>query len=79
MKLSDIKGIGPKRLELFSQLHIDTPEDLIRFYPREYLDYSATVPIAELNDGDRVSVRVHVDYDPSIYYAKGKYRVPSCF
>lgn len=75
MKLSDIKGIGPKRLELFSQLHIDTPEDLIRFYPREYLDYSATVPIAELNDGDRVSVRVHVDYDPSIYYAKGKYIV----
>ena len=28
MNLSDIKGIGPKRLQLFSELNIRTPEDL---------------------------------------------------
>ena len=75
MNLSDLKGIGPKRLALFSQLHIESPEDLLRFYPREYLDYSVTTPIARLIEGDRVSVRCTVISEPTVYYAKGMYIV----
>ena len=75
MRLIDIKGIGPKRLELFSQLHIKTPEDLLRFYPREYLDYTHTTPIGQWIEGERVSSYVQVISDPSVYYNKGKYIV----
>lgn len=75
MELIDLKGIGPKRAALFSELGIRTPEDLITFYPREYLDYSAFVPIRQAEDGDRVSICVTAQADPTVYYFKGKYIV----
>ena len=75
MELSDLKGIGPKRIALLSELGIHTPEDLLRFYPREYLDYSQIVPLQDAKDGDRVSVRVTAQADPTVYYLKGKYIV----
>ena len=75
MELSDLKGIGPKRLALFSELHIRTPEDLLHFYPREYLDYSQITEIKRANDGERVSLRVSVQADPTVFYFKGKYIV----
>ena len=75
MELTDLKGIGPKRIALFSELGIRTPEDLLTFYPREYLDYSQTVPLQDAKDGERVSIRVTAQADPTVYYLKGKYIV----
>lgn len=75
MELIDLKGVGPKRAALFSELGIRTPEDLLTFYPREYLDYSAITPIANAEDGERVSIRVTAQADPTVYYFKGKYMV----
>ena len=75
MQLSDIKGIGPKRLKLFSELHIESPEDLLRFYPREYLDYSHTTDIRSLSEGERATLHVTVLADPTVFYYKGKYMV----
>ncbi|MEE1108771.1 MAG: hypothetical protein UH229_01715, partial [Lachnospiraceae bacterium] len=39
MKLTDIKGIGPKTGALFAKLHIETAEDLISYYPVHYDEY----------------------------------------
>ncbi|MEJ2628934.1 MAG: hypothetical protein P8078_10300 [bacterium] len=39
-----VKGIGPKRAELLTEVNIDTVEDLITYYPRKYLDRSNLVP-----------------------------------
>ena len=78
MELTDLKGIGPKRIVLFSELGIRTPEDLLTFYPREYLDYSQTVPLRDTKDGERVSIRVTALADPTMYYLKGKYIVSLC-
>ncbi|MBR4905555.1 MAG: ATP-dependent DNA helicase RecG [Clostridia bacterium] len=75
MELTDLKGIGPKRVALFSELGIRTPEDLLMFYPREYLDYSQIVPLRDVKDGERVSIRVTAQADPTVYYLKGKYIV----
>ena len=75
MELTDLKGIGPKRIALFSELGIRTPEDLLTFYPREYLDYSQTVPLQDAKDGERVSIRVTAQAEPTVYYLKGKYVV----
>ncbi|MBQ6236282.1 MAG: ATP-dependent DNA helicase RecG [Clostridia bacterium] len=75
MELTDLKGIGPKRIALFSELGIHTPEDLLSFYPREYLDYSQTVPLRDAKDGERVSICVTAQADPTVYYLKGRYIV----
>jgi len=33
-----IKGVGPKRAELFSRLGVETLDDLLRYYPRDWQD-----------------------------------------
>lgn len=43
-----LKGIGPKKAELFAKLGIRTLGDLLRFYPRDYEDRTKLVPIAAL-------------------------------
>ncbi len=46
--LTSVKGIGPKRAELFSQLGIVCVRDLFFRLPRDYLDYSKATPVCEL-------------------------------
>ena len=41
-----LKGVGNKRVELFSKLHVSTVGALLLFYPRTYEDWSAPLPIA---------------------------------
>ncbi len=72
VKLSEIKGFGPKRLALLEQLHIHSCEDLLRYYPHEYLNYSETDSLKDAEDGDVVTLRVHILSDPSVFYLKGK-------
>ena len=71
MKLEDIKGIGPKRIELLRQLGIENLGDLLTYYPSSYLDYSACTPVSELEDGTFASVRVTLTSAPSWYSRKG--------
>ncbi|MCD8006389.1 MAG: ATP-dependent DNA helicase RecG [Oscillospiraceae bacterium] len=51
MKLSDdikyLKGVGPKRAELFSKMDIHTVRDLLYHLPRSYTDFSSPVSIEE--------------------------------
>ncbi len=75
MQLSDLSGIGPKRIELLHQLHIQTPEDLLRFYPKEYLDDTQCRALASLSDGEKATVCVRVLSDPTIFYHQRKYIV----
>lgn len=75
MQLSDIKGIGPKRIELFHQLHIDTPQELLRFYPKEYLDDTQYKPISELHENEKATIRVRVISEPSMFYHRQAYIV----
>lgn len=70
MQLSECKGVGPKRLQLLNEMHIHTPEDLLRFYPRSYLDCTELTPLKELEDGMEVNVSVTLAANPSVYYHK---------
>ena len=72
MQLSDIKGLGPKRIELLKQIHIGNAEDLLRYYPREYLNYSEIDRISDLAEGDLATLKVHIVSDASFYYLKGR-------
>lgn len=53
MKESDsltyLKGVGEKRAALFRRLGIENVGDLLRFFPRDYTDFTAPAPISELS------------------------------
>ena len=57
MKLTDIKGIGPKTEELMNRLGIFTPEDLVRYYPVGYDAYEPPVAISDAPVGGKCAVR----------------------
>ena len=47
MKITAFKGIGDKTAGLFHKLHIDTAEDLIHYYPRDYESFAAPTELAK--------------------------------
>jgi ATP-dependent DNA helicase RecG len=52
-----IKGVGPRRLEVLNRLGINTIEDVLYLFPRNYQDRSVIVPVAELREGMKATVR----------------------
>ncbi|MCM1335958.1 MAG: ATP-dependent DNA helicase RecG [Bacteroides sp.] len=54
--LTELKGIGEKRAKLFEKLGVFTVGDLIRYYPRDYIDFTAPVPLGELTPEDEPTV-----------------------
>ena len=55
-RLQFLPGIGPARALLFERLGLSTLEQLMRHYPRTYLDARRFVRIAELRPGELVTV-----------------------
>lgn len=51
-----LKGVGPRRAEPLRAAGIHTPLDLIRYYPRRYLDRSTITPMRDLREGEVVTV-----------------------
>ncbi len=54
------KGIGQQRAELLHKLGIDTLEDLLRWFPRDYQDRSQIRDLATLEDGETACVLARV-------------------
>ena len=54
MKLTDIRGISDKRVKDLEKLNIFTPEDLIRHFPRNYLDLRKVTPLEKCYNNDIV-------------------------
>ena len=72
MLITDIKGIGEKKKELFNRLGIYDTGNLLRFYPRTYEVYEKPLFIADLNDshiGKTVSIEAVVSGKPGLYRA----------
>ena len=55
-KVQYIKGVGPNRAVLLEKLGIDTLEDLITYYPRDYEDRGNPKKIAEVIDGEEALI-----------------------
>ena len=51
-----IKGITPNVAGKFARLNVRVMGDLLRFFPRRYVDYSQTKPISELVEGEEQTI-----------------------
>lgn len=52
MQLKDVKGVTEKREKDFNKLNIFTAEDLVKYYPKAYLDLSERKSITEVYHND---------------------------
>ena len=50
--ITRIKNVGEKRAQQFANLGIRTVGDLLRYFPRDYTDYSLPEPISGLMPED---------------------------
>lgn len=60
MDITYLKGVGPKRAELYQKLGISTVEQLVELYPRDYVDFTDTKTIAEVQIGEVCALRAFV-------------------
>lgn len=56
--ISQLKGIGEKRAQLFSKLGVSTLYDLLHLYPRSYEDWSHPIPIRDAPREEPCCIRV---------------------
>ena len=61
MKITALKGVGDKTAELFHKLNIDTAEELVRYYPRDYEFFDAPTELEEavLDEMASISGKIH--------------------
>ena len=55
-RLQFLPGVGPKRALLFEKLGLHTVEQLLRHYPRDYLDARKFVRVKDLKPGELLTV-----------------------
>ncbi|MEL7655554.1 MAG: ATP-dependent DNA helicase RecG [Bacillota bacterium] len=70
-KVTSIKGIGPKKTDALKKLNIETMEDFLYFYPRDYEDRRDLRKIISLRDGETALVKGKLSL-----LVKGKNRFP---
>ncbi len=51
-----VKGVGPNRVVLLNKLGINTLQDLITYYPRDYEDRSKPKTIDSVEDGEEALI-----------------------
>ena len=59
-----LKGVGEKRAKILNKLGIFTVGDLLRFYPRDYTDWSKITPIDAAPFDEPCCIRATVDHKP---------------
>ena len=73
-----IKGIGEKSEKLFNKLGINTVEELLSFYPREYDIFGSIEPVAGASEGKTIIVEVSLSARPQLKEKEFKYNTMSC-
>lgn len=61
MEITYLKGVGPKRAQLYKKLGIETVEQLTEYYPRDYVDFTDLKNIEETEPGEVCAFRARVE------------------
>ena len=71
-KVTELKGVGPKKSEALGKLNIHTLEDLVLFFPREYEDRRNKINISELREDIPAVIKGKVERAVSDRYKYGR-------
>ena len=52
LDISSLKGVGPKRAEALRKAEVHNVLDLLRYYPRRYIDRTRQASISDLREGE---------------------------
>ncbi|OHB34986.1 MAG: ATP-dependent DNA helicase RecG [Planctomycetes bacterium GWA2_39_15] len=52
-----LKGVGPKRCEIFGRMGIHTIHDMLYYLPRDYRDYTKIQKISDAKIGDEITIQ----------------------
>ena len=74
MELTDIKGISDKRVADLNKLGIFTPEDLVGYFPKGYLDMTRITPLEECYNNDVILTYGRLVSRPSVFTSAKKLR-----
>jgi len=55
-----VKGVGPKMAQRLKKLEIKTIQELIYYFPRDYIDFSRITPVARARIGEPVVLKVRI-------------------
>lgn len=73
-KAIDIKGIGPKTVELYKKLGLIEAEDFLYYYPRDYMLYNSPVKLSDEYLGEMIFFRATICKQPLLRRA-GKLQI----
>ena len=76
--ITNLKGIGEKTAGLYNKLGIFSYEDLLYYFPRDYIKYNDTVNLSEANTGDIVAIRARVARRPLLKRVK-RFQIVSAY
>ncbi len=71
--LQYLKGVGPKRVRAYEKLGVYSVEDLLSYFPKDYVDRSLIVPISMAINGERQSFMGKVI--SAIEHRKGRFSI----
>lgn len=74
IKLTELKGIGVSRAELFFRVGVENLMDLLYYFPRSYLDERNRTAISNIQLGEDVVIRARLISAPRNFH-KGKWTV----
>lgn len=70
-KITELKGIGEKSANLFHKLNIDTLDDLLHWFPRDYETFPPPVKAGEARAGEVCTLRLTVGEPPAVRRVRG--------
>lgn len=74
IKLTELKGIGASRAELFFRVGVENLMDLLYYFPRSYLDERNRTAISNIQLGEDVVIRARLISAPRNFH-KGRWTV----
>ncbi len=75
--ITSIKGIGPRRAEAFGRLGLFSVEDVLKFLPRKYIDYTKSIYMREAEQGSLCAVETTVTEQPKTVRIRGGLTITS--
>lgn len=71
MDIKTLKGVGEKTAALFEKLHIQTAEELVFYYPRDYEQFAEPVSLDAAQDGELTAVEGRIAGNVATRHVRG--------